>query len=282
MMSFGVKNVLVTNPRDIKGLVKEFTKNKISVVTGVNTLFQAMLANDEFRALDHSSLKVTVGGGMAVQDAIAIDWEKVTKCKLSEGYGMTEASPVVSVNPIDGNARLGYAGMPLPSTDVRIMKDDGTIGATGENGELQVKGPQVMKGYYNQPEATREAIVDGWLNTGDIAQLDEKGYIKIVDRKKDMILVSGFNVFPNEIENTLMQHPKIAELAAVGIPSEKSGECVKIFVVKKDKSLKEDELMQFARENMTGYKVPKEIEFVKELPKSNVGKILRRKLRDGE
>jgi len=282
MMSFGVKNVLVTNPRDIKGLVKEFTKNKISVVTGVNTLFQAMLANDEFRALDHSSLKVTVGGGMAVQDVIAIDWEKVTQCKLSEGYGMTEASPVVSVNPIDGNARLGYAGMPLPSTDVRIMKDDGTIGAIGENGELQVKGPQVMKGYYNQPEATREAIVDGWLNTGDIAQLDEKGYIKIVDRKKDMILVSGFNVFPNEIENTLMQHPKIAELAAVGIPSEKSGECVKIFVVKKEKSLKEDELMQYARENMTGYKVPKEIEFVKELPKSNVGKILRRKLRDGE
>jgi long-chain acyl-CoA synthetase len=280
MMNFGVKNVLVTNPRDIKSLVKEFTKNKITVVTGVNTLFQALLKNEDFRNLDHSSIKVTVGGGMAVQDVIAEDWEKIVGTKLSEGYGMTEASPVVSVNPIDGTARLGFVGMPLPSTDVRIKKDDGSIGATNEVGEIQVKGPQVMKGYYNKPEATSETIVDGWLNTGDMAYIDEQGYIKIVDRKKDMILVSGFNVYPNEIENTIMQNDKVEEVAAIGIPSEKSGECVKIFVVKKDKSLKEDELIQFCRENMTGYKVPKAVEFVKDLPKSNVGKILRRKLRD--
>ena len=280
MMSLGAKTVLVTNPRDIKSLVKEFKTNKITTMTGVNTLFNALLNNKEFNELDLTELRVTVGGGMAVQQVVAEKWKDVTGCVLSEGYGMTEASPVVTVNPIDGNAKMNTIGMPVPSTEVAIFNDKNEMLATGEVGELRVKGPQVMKGYYKRPEETAKCFIDGWLCTGDMAKMTEDGFFKIVDRKKDMILVSGFNVFPNEIEDVLAMHPKVLEVAAIGIPNEKSGECVKAFVVKKEKSLNEKELVQYARENLTGYKVPKEIVFVKELPKSNVGKILRRKLRE--
>jgi len=280
MMSLGAKTVLVTNPRDIKSLVKEFKTNTITTMTGVNTLFNALLNNKEFCEMNHENLRVTVGGGMAVQQVIAEKWKEVTGCVLSEGYGMTEASPVVTVNPIDGTAKMNTIGMPVPSTDVAIFNDKNEMLAVGEVGELRVKGPQVMKGYYKRPDETKNCMIDGWLCTGDMAKMTEDGFFRIVDRKKDMILVSGFNVFPNEIEDVLAMHPKVLEVAAIGIPSEKSGECVKVFVVKKEKSLKEKELTQFARENLTGYKVPKEIEFINELPKTNVGKILRRKLRE--
>jgi len=279
MMALGAKTVLVTNPRDMKSLVKEFKTNKITTMTGVNTLFNALINNEEFKELD-LDLRVTVGGGMAVQQIVSEKWKEVTGCVLSEGYGMTEASPVVTVNPIDGTAKMNTIGMPIPSTDVAIFGEKNEMLPVGEVGELRVKGPQVMKGYYNRPEETAKCFIDGWLCTGDMAIMQEDGFFKIVDRKKDMIIVSGFNVFPNEIEDVLAMHPKVLEVAAIGVPHEKSGECVKVFIVKKEKSLKEDELIQYARENLTGYKVPKHVEFIKELPKSNVGKILRRKLRD--
>lgn len=282
MMSFGSLSVLVTNPRDLKSLVKEFKKNDITMLTGVNTLFNALLANEEFRGLDFSKLKAAMGGGTAVQKPVATAWEELTNIKLVEGYGMTEASPVITANPFDGNARKGSIGMPIPSTDVRIMKDDNTLAGVNEVGEIQVKGPQVMLGYYNKPEATAETIVDGWLCTGDIGLMMEDGYFRVVDRKKDMILVSGFNVYPNEIEDVIAEHPKVMEVAAIGIPSEKSGECVKVFIIKKDKSLSEKEVIAHCRENLTGYKVPKFVDFRKELPKTNVGKILRRKLKEEE
>ncbi len=282
MMSFGSLSVLVTNPRDLKSLVKEFKKNDITMMTGVNTLFNALLNNEDFKKLDFSHLKAAMGGGTAVQTSVAQAWEDLTNVKLVEGYGMTEASPVISANPFDGNARKGSIGMPIPSTDVRIMKEDKSIAGVNEIGEIQAKGPQVMLGYYNQPEATAETIVDGWLCTGDIGLMMEDGYFKIVDRKKDMILVSGFNVYPNEIEEVVTSHPKVLEVAAIGIPSEKTGEAVKIFVVKSDNSLTKDELVAFCRESLTGYKVPKNVEFRKDLPKTNVGKILRRKLREEE
>lgn len=278
MLCAGAHTVLITNPRDLKTVVAAFKEHDISVMTGVNTLFKALLNFEPFRALDHR-LKVTVGGGMAVQTAVATEWQEVTGCALSEGYGMTEASPVVAVNPIDGTARLGSIGLPIPSTDVRIVDEEGQVCATGEIGELQVKGPQVMIGYYDKPEDTASTLVDGWLCTGDMAKMDVDGYFQIVDRKKDMILVSGFNVYPNEVEDTLCAHPKVLECAAIGIPHDKSGEVVKVFVVKKDKSLNEKQVLAYCKENMTGYKVPKEIEFRKDLPKSNVGKILRKELR---
>ena len=279
LMALGTKTVLVTNPRDLKSVIKEFKKNDITIMTGINTLFNALLNQDDFRALDFSKLKVTVGGGMAVQVAVAEEWKTVTGVTLTEGYGMTEASPVVSVNPIDGSTRLGTIGMPVPSTDIRIVDENGKDLELGSAGELLVKGPQVMKGYFKQPEATANTIVDGWLATGDIATIDKDGYLKIVDRKKDMILVSGFNVFPNEIEEVIIAHPKVLEVAAVGKPDEKSGEVVRVCIVKKDKSLTEREIIDYCRENMTGYKVPKVVDFMKELPKSNVGKILRKDLR---
>ncbi len=279
LMALGCMTVLVTNPRDLKSVVKEFDKNDITIMTGINTLFNALLNNDSFRALDFSKLKVTVGGGMAVQVPVAEEWKKVTGVTLTEGYGMTEASPVVSVNPIDGSARIGTIGMPVPSTDVRIVDEDRNDVDLGVAGELLVKGPQVMKGYYKRPEETGKTILDGWLATGDIATINEDGYLKIVDRKKDMILVSGFNVFPNEIEEVIAAHPKVDEVAAVGKPDEKSGEVVRVCIVKKDKSLTEKEIIEYCRENMTGYKVPKVVDFMKELPKSNVGKILRKDLR---
>ncbi len=280
MMMMGAKNVLVTNPRDLKSVMKEFQRYDISLMTGVNTLFNALLNHPDFEKLDFSHLKGSVGGGMAVQKPVAEKWERVTGCFLAEGYGMTESSPVASCNPINGQGRLGTIGMPVPSTEMRIVDDNGHPLSHGEVGEIQIKGPQVMKGYYNRPEATAKVLKDGWLSTGDIGMMSEDGFFQIVDRKKDMILVSGFNVYPNEIEEVVAGHPKVLEVAAVGKPDEKSGEVVKIFVVKKDKSLSEDEIMAFCRENLTGYKVPKAVEFRDDLPKTNVGKILRRELRE--
>jgi len=282
MMSYGALNVLVTNPRDLPKFIAEFKKNDISILTGVNTLFNAMVQNETFQNLDFSSLKIVVGGGMAVQTAVAQKWKSITGVTLSEGYGLTESSPVVTTNPIDGSARLGSIGLPIPSTDVRIVDENGSVLPAGEVGELQVKGPQVMKGYYNKFKETEAMIKDGWLCTGDIASMDEDGYFRIVDRKKDMILVSGFNVYPNEIEDVIAQHPKVTEVAAIGVPHEKSGEVVKVFVVKSDKSLTKEEIIAYCRENCTGYKVPKYVEFRDELPKSNVGKILRRVLKEEE
>ncbi|MGB1216221.1 MAG: AMP-binding protein [Saprospiraceae bacterium] len=279
MLGLGALNVMVTNPRDLKSVMKEFGRYEITVMTGVNTLFNALLNHPDFAELNFAPLKACVGGGMAVQKPVAEKWQKVTGCFLAEGYGMTEASPVISCNPIDGTGRLGTIGMPVPSTDMRIVDDQGQILAQGNVGEIQAKGPQVMKGYYNRPEATNEVLNDGWLSTGDIGKMNDDGFFQIVDRKKDMILVSGFNVYPNEIEEVVAGHPKVLEVAAVGLADEKSGEVVKIFVVKKDKSLDKDELMVYCRENLTGYKVPKAVEFRDNLPKTNVGKILRRELR---
>ncbi len=280
LMSFGTHTILVTNARDIPSVIKELKNNSISLITGVNTLFNALMNHKDFSTLDFSKLKVTVGGGMAVQKPVAERWQSITGCPLSEGFGMTESSPVVTVNPLDQTGRLGSIGLPVPSTEVRIVDDKGQPLPTGEIGEIQVKGPQVMKGYYNRPEATAETIKDSWLCTGDIGKMDEAGFFYIVDRKKDMILVSGFNVYPNEVEEVLAAHPKILEAAAIGVGDEKSGEVVKVFVVKKDSSLTENEVLTYCKEQLTGYKVPKFIEFKTELPKTNVGKILRRELRE--
>ncbi len=283
LMSIGTRTVLITNPRDLSTVVGAFKDYKITLMTGINTLFNALVNNANFAKQDFSSLKITVGGGMAVQRPVAEKWQQVTGCVLSEGYGMTESSPVATINPLDGTGRMGTIGLPISSTDIRIVDvDTGSPLPIGSTGEIQIKGPQVMKGYYNRPEETNKTVKEGWLCTGDIGVMAEDGFIQIVDRKKDMILVSGFNVYPNEVEEVVAAHPKVLEAAAVGIPSDKSGEVVKLFVVKKDKSLKEKELMEYCRENLTGYKVPKEIEFRSDLPKTNVGKILRRKLRDGE
>jgi len=280
LMSFGTTNVLITNARDLDSVIKAMKDYPISLVTGVNTLFNALINHKNFETVDFSNLKVTVGGGMAVQRSVAEAWQKITGCQLSEGYGMTESSPVVSVNPLDDTGRIGTIGIPVPSTDVRIVDRQGNILANNQAGELQVKGPQVMKGYYNRPEDTKKTVVDGWLCTGDVAMIDDDGFMRIVDRKKDMILVSGFNVYPNEVEEVVAAHPKVLECAAIGLPDEKSGEIVKIFVVRKDKSLKEKELIEYCRGELTAYKVPKQVEFRKELPKTNVGKILRRELRE--
>ncbi|NBC09267.1 MAG: AMP-binding protein [Bacteroidetes bacterium] len=280
LMSFGTTNVLVTNARDLDSVIKAMKDYPISLVTGVNTLFNALVNHKDFSSVDFSHLKVTVGGGMAVQRSVAEAWQKATGCPLSEGYGMTESSPVVSVNPLDDTGRIGTIGLPVSSTDVRIVDRQGNVLAYNQPGELQVKGPQVMKGYYNRPEDTKKTVVDGWLCTGDVATIDEDGFMRIVDRKKDMILVSGFNVYPNEVEEVAAAHPKVLECAAVGVEDEKSGEVVKLFVVRRDKSLKEKELIEYCRGELTGYKVPKHIEFRKELPKTNVGKILRRELRE--
>lgn len=280
MMEIGALSVLVTNARDLPSVIKALKSYQVTLITGVNTLFNALVNREDFKELDFSSLKITVGGGMAVQRPVAEAWQRVTGCFLSEGYGMTEASPVVSVNPLDGTGRLGTIGLPLPSTDVRIKDDQGNILGAEQVGEIQVKGPQVMKGYFNRPDETNKTLDNGWLNTGDIGKMQPDGFFQIVDRKKDMILVSGFNVFPNEVEDVIAGHPKVMEVAAVGVPDEKSGEVVKVFVVKKDKSLTKDEVISFCREQLTGYKVPKQVEFRNELPKTNVGKILRRALRD--
>ncbi len=279
----GGKNILITNPRDMPGFVKELQKHPFSMISGVNTLFNGLLHAEGFKDLDFSNLKIAMGGGMAVQRAVAEHWERVTKSRLLEGYGLTECSPVVTTNPTDIQSFTGSIGIPLPSTDVRIVDiDNGAVLPIGETGEIQVRGPQVMVGYYNRPDETAKVMQDDWFMTGDIGFMDEQGFVKIVDRKKDMILVSGFNVYPNEIEEVVVSHPKVLEVAAVGVPHDSSGEAVKVFVVRKDSSLTEKELIDHARENLTGYKVPKFVEFRDDLPKTNVGKILRRELRDEE
>lgn len=279
MLKIGALNVLITNPRDMPAFIKDMSKHRFSVITGVNTLFNALLNQDKFRKLDFKALKIAVGGGMAVQKSVAIEWEQVTGVPLSEGYGLTEASPVVTCNPIGGE-KLGSIGVPLPSTDVGIFDEDGNELPVGEIGELYAKGPQVMAGYWQRPAETEKVMHQDWLKTGDMAVEAEDGFFSIVDRKKDMILVSGFNVYPNEIEDVVASHPKVLEVAAVGIPNEKSNEVVKLFIVKKDASLTETEVQEFCRENLTAYKCPKQIEFRSELPKTNVGKILRRKLKE--
>ncbi|GAB1043605.1 long-chain-fatty-acid--CoA ligase FadD [Shewanella algae] len=277
----GANNLLITNPRDIPGFVAELRKTPFTALTGVNTLFNALVNSEEFAALDFSRLKLSIGGGMAVQRAVADKWQNITKTRLLEGYGLTEASPLVACCPYDLAGYNGSIGLPAPSTQIQVRGDDGQVLPQGETGELFAKGPQVMMGYWQRPEETAKVIdKDGWLATGDIGYMDEKGFFYIVDRKKDMILVSGFNVFPNEVEEVVALHPKVVEVAAVGVPHEVSGELVKIFVVAKDKSLTEKELIKHCRHHLTGYKVPKLVEFRDELPKTNVGKILRRELRD--
>ncbi|WPU63435.1 AMP-binding protein [Peredibacter starrii] len=278
--SIGALNVLITNPRDIPGFVKELSKWKFTAFTGVNTLFNGLLNNEGFRKLDFSHLRLTLGGGMAVQKAVAERWKQVTGKPLIEAYGLTETSPAACINPMTLKDYNGFIGLPISSTDVEIKDDNGKTVPLGEIGELCIRGPQVMAGYYNRPEETAKVMTqDGFFKTGDLGFMTEQGFVKIVDRKKDMILVSGFNVYPNELEDVVVQHEKVLEVAAIGIPDEKSGEVVKLFVVKKDDSLTTEELMKFCRENLTSYKVPKQIEFRKELPKSNVGKILRKDLR---
>ena len=280
MAGLGAKTVLVVNARDLPSVIKEFNKEKVSLMTGVNTLFNALLHHKDFMKANFTNLKITVGGGMAVQNPVAIWWQEITKCPLTQGYGLTETSPVASINPVDGSGKLGSVGTPVPSTDMRIVDEQRHVLGIDAVGEIQIKGPQVMKGYYNKPEETAVAIKDGWFSSGDLGKMDADGYFFIVDRKKDMILVSGFNVYPNEIEEYIVSHPKVLEAAALGVPDEKSGEVVKVFVVKKDKSLNEKELIAYCREGLTGYKVPKQVEFRSELPKTNVGKILRRALRE--
>ncbi|WP_243050859.1 long-chain-fatty-acid--CoA ligase [Dyella sp. RRB7] len=280
-MRLGGLNWLITNPRDMPGFVKELKQSHFTALTGVNTLFNGLLNTPGFAELDFSRLHLTLGGGMAVQRAVAERWKKVTGCTLVEAYGLTETSPAACINPLDLPAYNGSIGLPIPSTDVAIWSEDGQPLPQGEVGELMVRGPQVMKGYWQRPDETAKVLsADGWLHTGDVARMDEKGYFYIVDRKKDMILVSGFNVYPNEVEDVVMQHPGVAEVAAVGVPDEHSGEVVKLFVVRKDPNLTVEELKKFCHDNLTGYKRPKIIEFRDSLPKSNVGKILRRELRD--
>lgn len=279
IMLTGNHNILIPNPRDIPGFVSELKKHRFTGFAGLNTLFVALMNNEDFKNVDFSALKLTISGGMALTKTAAERWEQVTGCPVSEGYGMTETSPVISFNP-SGYQQLGTIGIPAPNTSVRIVDDEGKVLGFNEAGELEVKGPQVMKGYWNRPEDTAKTIdKDGFLKTGDIAVLQEDGYLKIVDRKKDMIVVSGFNVYPNEVEEILTQHPKVVECAAVGVPSEKTGEAVKVFVVGKDNPT-EEELIEFCRKELTAYKVPKLFEFRDELPKTNVGKVLRRELRD--
>lgn len=278
-ITLGGTNLLITNPRDMPAFIKELGKYTVTAITGVNTLFNGLLNTPGFKDLDFSNLKMAMGGGMAVQRPVAERWQKVTGTRLLEGYGLTECCPMVSLSPYNQESYNGTIGLPAPSTDVKIMLEDGSEAPIGEAGEMWVKGPQVMKGYYNREDATAEILKDGWLATGDIACMDEQGYFKIVDRKKDMIIVSGFNVFPNEIEEVVMMHEGVVEAAAVGVPHEASGEMVKIFVVAKQDDLDEAALIKHCREHLTSYKVPKLVEFRDELPKTNVGKILRRELR---
>ncbi len=281
MMRIGSMNVLITNPRDVPHLVDEMSKFKFTVMTGVNTLFNALLNNSEFTNLDFRALKLTLGGGMAVQKSIADKWKEVTNSVLLEAYGLTETSPCVSVNLVNLDAYNGTIGLPVPSTDVCILNDDDNEVALGEAGELCIKGPQVMLGYWKNPKETEKVFTkNGYLRTGDVASMDEKGYLRLLERKKDMILVSGFNVYPNEIEDVIMRIQGVLEAAVIGVPDEHSGEAIKAFIVKKDPNLTADEILQFCRKNLTGYKIPKHIEFRKELPKTNVGKILRRALKN--
>ncbi|MDD7569428.1 MAG: long-chain-fatty-acid--CoA ligase FadD [[Actinobacillus] rossii] len=281
-VELGITAVLITNPRDINGFIKELKRHKFVAITGVNTLYNALLNNENFKEVDFSSLKLSVGGGMAIQQAVATRWHELTGNNIIEGYGLTECSPLVAASNVNSLVHDGSIGSPVPNTDIRIVKEDGSDAELGEAGELWVKGEQVMQGYWQRPEATAEILHDGWLATGDIVKMNEQGIMRIVDRKKDMILVSGFNVYPNEIEDVVMLNYKVSEVVAIGVPNAVSGETIKIFVVKKDESLTREELRNHCRQYLTGYKVPRDIEFREELPKSNVGKILRRVLRDEE
>jgi long-chain acyl-CoA synthetase len=281
IMLQGGENILITNPRDMAGFVKELAKHRFNYFTGVNTLFAGLLNTPGFADLDFSSLRLSIGGGMAVQEAVSNRWKEVTGHPIIQGYGLTETSPSAIVVPIDADRFDGSTGLPLPSTDVRICDDDGYEVPLGEAGEICIKGPQVMEGYWQKPEETEKVMLPGgWFRTGDIGRMDERGYVFIEDRKKDMILVSGFNVYPNEIESVVVSMDGVLEAAAIGKPDEKSGEVVKLFVVRKNPSLTEAEVLAYCKKNLTGYKVPREIEFRDELPKTNVGKILRRALRD--
>ena len=274
-------NHLITNPRDMPGFVRDIRNARFTALTGVNTLFAGLLNTPGFDGVDFSQLRLTLGGGMAVQRAVAERWKKTTGCTLAEAYGLTETCPAVCINPLDIPEYNGSIGLPVPSTEVSIQDDDGNHLKIGEVGELCVRGPQVMKGYWNRPDETAKVLsADGWLRTGDIARIDENGYVYIVDRKKDMILVSGFNVYPNEVEDVVAQMPGVLEVAAVGVPDEKSGEAVKLVIVKKDPNLTEEEVRAHCKANLTGYKLPRYIEFRQSMPKTNVGKILRRELRE--
>jgi long-chain acyl-CoA synthetase len=285
-IKWGALNILITNPKDIPAFVKELKKFRFNIFPGLNTLFNGLLNNPDFGSVDFQDLKITIAGGMALQKIVAERWEKATGCPLVEGYGLSETSPVLSVNPLDGKHKQGTIGLPFPSTELRILNDDGSWANLGERGEICAKGPQIMLGYYNRPDETVKVIFENesgrWFKTGDIGIEDPDGFFKIVDRKKDMILVSGFNVYPNEVEDVVAQCPGVMEVACVGIPDERSGELVKIFVVKKDPELTEEIIRAFCKENLTSYKCPKKIEFRSELPKTNVGKILRRALREEE
>ncbi|MCZ3166343.1 long-chain-fatty-acid--CoA ligase [Acinetobacter baumannii] len=276
----GQANILIPNPRDLPAVIKELRKYQPSFFPAVNTLFNALVNNEEFKQLDHSNLKMAMGGGMAVLPSTAEAWKKITGTTIIEGYGLSETSPVATANPPASTEFSGTIGIPLPLTEVAILDDDGKEVPLGEQGEISIRGPQVMKGYWNRPDETAKVMTaDGFFRTGDIGVMDSRGYVKIVDRKKDMILVSGFNVYPSEIEEVIAKHPKVLEVAAIGVPDEKSGEVPKLFIVKKDPSLTTEEVLNFAKENLTGYKRPRYVEFMDELPKSNVGKILRKDLR---
>lgn len=281
MFSIGAKSILITNPRDMPAFIKELKKHPFTLMTGVNTLFNGLLNQAKIKEVDFSHLKGSIGGGMAVQKSVAEKWKELTGGPLVEGYGLSETSPVLSVNPLDGTERIGTIGMPTPSTDMKILDEEGKEVALGEPGEICGKGPQVMSGYWNKPELNDTTFFNGeWFRTGDIGVQDADGFFKIVDRKKDMINVSGFNVYPNEIEDVIAGMEKVLEVAVIGVPDEKSTEVVKAFVVKKDESLTEQEVIDYCKENLTAYKCPKAVSFEKELPKSNVGKIIRRHLRE--
>lgn len=280
----GAMNLLITNPRDMAAFIKDLKRYKVTIFTGLNTLYNGLLNHPSFGEVDFSELKITSAGGMALQKVVAERWHKATGCLPAEGYGLSETSPVLSSNPLVGDNRIGTIGVPWPSTEMRIMREDGTWADDGESGEICAKGPQVMPGYYNRPDETAKVFHEDesgrWFKTGDIGVRNADGFFKIVDRKKDMVLVSGFNVYPNEVEDVVAQCPGVMEVACVGVPHEKSGEAVKLFVVKKDPALTEEQVKAYCRENLTAYKCPRYVEFRDELPKTNVGKILRRALRD--
>ena len=281
-IELGITGLLITNPRDIPSFIKELKRYRFVAITGVNTLFNALLNNEHFKEVDFSSLRLSVGGGASIQSAVAKRWFDTTGSHIIEGYGMTECSPIIAAARNDATEHNGSIGVPVPNTDIRIVDEQGNDVPLGERGELWVKGPQVMQGYWNRPEDSAEVLTDGWMATGDIVVMGEDLNLRIVDRKKDMIIVSGFNVYPNEIEDVVAHNPKVGEVVAIGVPHPVSGETVKIFVTKKDESLTREELRNYCRQYLTGYKIPKDIEFRDELPKTNVGKILRRVLRDEE
>jgi long-chain acyl-CoA synthetase len=280
-MRTGALNILIVNPRDIPGFIKELGKYKINMLPAVNTLYNALVNHPDIGTVDFSGLKVSNGGGMAVQKAVNDKWKQVTGSAIIEGYGLSETSPVATCNRADVKEFTGTIGLPVPSTDIAILDDEGRPLAPGQIGEIAIRGPQVMAGYWNRPDETAKVMTpDGFFKSGDVGIMDEHGYVKIVDRKKDMILVSGFNVYPNELEGVIAGHPGVLECAVIGVPDEHSGEAVKVFVVRKDPNLTAEQLMDYCKQQFTGYKKPKYIEFREELPKTNVGKILRRALRD--